>query len=800
MGLSASIAPGFEADDIIGTYTRMAQEKGMDVIIFSGDKDFMQFLDSKTKMLITHKGGVQELIGEEGVIDKLGVKSSQVVDFLSLLGDSADNVPGAPGVGKVTASKLLQEHGSLDVIFEKAHTFKKKGLTASLLENKEQILLSRELVKIKLDMELPEVEGTHFKGFEMEALKPYLEKMEFTKILSRLGVQGTVEAVSDHIGNIEHSYTAIKTKEHFEKLIQTLSLSDNVAFYPCIENGVLLGLSLCRKENKAVYIPLGKNALQEFGLESVSQFLDLVFEKPYAKFITHDAKGFLHLLLKNGLEESISGDTYLQATVLEPGKAHYELEKISEQIFDYKMIELGKSGNKKRAFFDLDEEGAVDYACERCDKIMSLFENQKSRLEKLELSNVYQAIELPLLFSVVKMESHGVALNSEELSVLSKETELELDDLTQKIHSLAGEEFNINSPKQLGPILFEKLKLQEELGLKKIKKTKTGYSTDSSVLESLKEHPIGEALLRYRLLSKLKSTYIDALPNEINPETGRVHSTYFQNGTATGRMSSQSPNLQNIPTRSLEGAKIRAAFIPSDNSRSLIAADYSQIELRVLAHFSQDESMAEAFKREEDIHSATAAKIFDCSLESVTKQQRIEAKAVNFGLLYGMGPKKLATDTGISMTEAKAFIQAYFDSFPSIKKFMDSLVEEARASGSAITLSGRKRPLPGLDSSNGMLRSAAENMALNTPIQGSAADLIKWAMLRLDRRIQRENLDLRITMQVHDELVFDLPTEKAEEYRKIIVEEMERIDDLPVKFDIPLKVDANIASNWLEAH
>lgn len=780
---------GFEADDLIGTYTTMGQAAGLDVMIYSGDKDFMQLLDKHTKMLITHRGGEQEVFTCDKVEDKLGVKPEQVVDYLSLLGDASDNVPGAPGVGKVTASSLLKEYGTLEKVLEAAPKIKKKGLAAKLMDHREQIELSKRLVIIETQVpEVKPLEKLEFSGIPLDKAKPFLETMEFPRVLSRLQ---KADHITEEVAQVDMEKVKYQVFHEFEDFTRAIQDRDSEQWMMVVEaeEDKVHALALSPAPGIALVYPKFEKEQEASLLENLASL----------KLSGFGLKPILRTALRLGREVNLQHDLELQSQILKPGK-NYSLRELIEADGTYKCMELGKDGNRKRTFKDLSSEECLVYLGEQADHAHRVSERLSKALQSENLWEVYFKLERPLQHVIADMEQRGVSLDVSIIQSQEEQVVSELEQLTQKIHELAGEEFNINSTKQLGVILFEKLKLQDELKLKKIKKTKTGYSTDSHVLESIKAHPIGEALLRYRFLSKLNSTYLEALPKGIDPESGRIHTTYHQSGTATGRLSSQNPNLQNIPMRVPEGARIREAFVASAPDKLIVSADYSQIELRILAYYSKDATMREAFMSDHDIHTATAAQVFGIAPEWVTRQQRSSAKAVNFGLLYGMGPRKLAQDTGLTFSEAQKFIRSYFESFGSIQKHMEHQVQFARDNGYVTTLAGRQRSLPDLNSSNGMLRNAAENMALNTPIQGSAADIIKWAMLRLYHRIHEEQWPVEMLLQVHDELVFEVSRDRADEMMENIKNEMEARTDLPEDFEIPLKVEIAKGKNWLESH
>lgn len=784
--LSFACREGFEADDIIAHYARQGRKSGLEVLIYSGDKDFMQLLDEGTRMLLSHRGGESEILDKSGVVEKLGVQAEQVADYLALVGDSSDNVPGAPGVGKVTASKLLSEYGDLKTILDSAPAMTKKGLSAKLTDNRELIELSRELVDLSKD--LPDAEALdvcEYSGAKLPILIPFLEEMEFPSLVARVkrtfaGDGAEKESVSRKVdvrGPLSfHMWSTEVSEGTTGAMLMSETTEGWVVAWSSAE-GEALWFKINAQEVGAFLVELSKRRSLGVQLKELS------------------------ILASREMAPAPQGeDLLLMSSVFRQGGKLHSIEALSEEFLYHSFADLGKVGNRKKTFLDLEFDAQGKYLAERAEVIHPLYVKLKEGLGKQGTQQVYENLEKPLLSVIAGIEARGVKLDKEVLVKIDAEMSEELGDLTTRIHEMAGEEFNIASPKQLGVILFEKLKLHEELKLKKVKKTKTGFSTDSSVLESMGDHPLSKALLRYRFLSKLQSTYIQPLPEQVNEESGKIHTTYQQNGTSTGRLSSQVPNLQNIPMREPEGAQIRKAFVPSSNTQVLVAADYSQIELRVLAHFCDDPVLAEAFRSGADIHTETAARVFGIDSADVSRQQRSSAKAVNFGLLYGMGPKLLSQQTGLSFSEAQKFIKTYFETFPRIKTFMLEQVEKARATGYAETLAGRKRNLPDLNSDNGMRRNAAENMALNTPIQGSAADIIKWAMIKLQDRIDREDLPMSMLVQVHDELVLECEKSHLDTCIGVLKEAMESPETIPVPFTIPLSIDVGHGAHWLEAH
>ncbi len=793
---------GFEADDIIGTYAAQGHDSDCEVYILSGDKDFMQLIKPGIQMISQSKFGEIESVGEKEVVAKMGVRPDQVIDFLSLMGDSADHIPGAPGVGKVTAAKLLGEHDNIDALLKAVPDMKKSKLKENLSNSHDLILMSKDLVIIDTNVtEIPSLESLAFNGYDMEKLKPFLEKMEFPKILARIQPESKPKpVVEEKIKKADTSkFKVINGSEEFIQLCDAIKSSENVWCYPHIEEREVLGLSLSRKEGHAIYLPMDSMTILSYGISDKEECFKLLFNEYKGKLHGHDKKPWFHSELKNNIVFDSGDDSYLIASVLFPGKNVHDLSKLCVELENHHLYVFPKSGRKILPFVEQDHASQSAYCCDRVLTAMRCESIVKKGIEEIELNEVVD-FEMSLLPVVAKMEEHGISLDTKKIEAYNKEAIKELEELQKNIHECAGEEFNVRSPQQLGDILFEKMKVQDIVGIKKVKKTKTGYSTNSAVLEKIKDLPIGKALLRFRHLSKLQSGYLESLPKEVSPVTNKIHTHYLQNGTATGRLSSHKPNLQNIPMKTDDGARIRESFIPSTNDSVLISADYSQIELRVLAHFCRDEVLLETFRNDEDVHTATAAKVYGISMDEITREQRSSAKAVNFGLLYGMGPRHLSQETGMVFADAQKFIKQYFETFPSVQNFLNEQVEDARKSGYVKTLAGRKRFLPDLESSNGMLKNAAENMALNTPIQGSAADIIKWAMIRLHNRIENENLKLQILLQVHDELIFECPKNESEKMLGIIREEMESLKDLPCEFIVPLKVQALAGANWREIH
>lgn len=805
-GISHVFQVGFEADDVIGTLTEMGVKEGVEVQILSGDKDFMQLIRPGVTMLSPAKNpGEYDIVDEDKVPEKTGVRPDKVIDYLALLGDSSDNVPGAPGIGKVTAKKLLNKYDHLEDIYNNLDEIGRTKSRTSLEENKKQIFLSRDLVTIKTDMEeLPKLEDLKFEGVDVEVLLPVLKEFELSRIIRRLGETPAAPVNRSPEVIPVARRTFVDDEKKLEKLFELMKDSERIAVSLLHDEDrkkpELIGIGICPTRDDAFYIPVDEKNLNSCKVDSAKDLAKKIAKVGSDRLGGYDLKELYTYGDMMEIAEAAGWDCYLEATVLRPGGKH-EQELLTRQELGYNLKtpkDFSKKSRGKTCASELEDDERMRLACERATSAWHLHRRQKDSLEGLKLRSVVDELEVPLMKVIGPMERRGVCIDKEQLKKASDEAGKELDSLQKEVYEHAGHEFNLNSPQQLGVVLFDEMKLQDEFDFK-VKKNKTGYSTDQDTLQKIEEHPVGKALLRYRFLSKMKSTYLDALPGEIRPSTGRIHTLYLQNGTATGRLSSREPNLQNIPMRTEEGARIRKSFLPSSNDRVILSADYSQIELRVLAHFSGDETLIDAFRKGLDIHAATAARVLGKKTEDVDREERSRAKAVNFGLLYGMGARHLAQTTGLSQSDAKDFIDHYFESFPTIRSFLDSLVEKARDLGYASTLAGRRRPLPDLRAS-GFQKVQAEHMALNTPIQGSAADIIKIAMIALNRKIREDGLDLDILLQVHDELVLECPESSAEQCRKTVIKVMEDTTNLPQDFIVPLKVEATCGPNWLASH
>ncbi|OQX86545.1 DNA polymerase I [candidate division KSB1 bacterium 4484_87] len=798
--------PGLEADDVMGILAREAENSGMETFLVTGDKDFMQLVSPKIKIYDPGRSGKDvTILDPEGVTKKVGLKPEQIIDYLALIGDKSDNIPGVPNIGPVTALKLLGKYDDLERIYQNLKKIEPERIRHQLEKYREQAYLSKLLVTIDTNKEIPfDVKKLSLKRADAEKAFSLMKELEFNSLLDRFS--SSTEKKS------EQKYEIIRSADALEKLINELAGCKK--FTLDLETtdvdpmkAEIVGISFSWQEGKAFYVPVlqgesgmsgdlfQKQDFTGFIKSNVLQKLAPIFLNESIKKCGQNIKYDLIVLKNAGADvKGVDFDTMVASYLINPSLRQHNLDALALQYFNYKKVttkSLIGSGKKQISMAEVPLDKIGFYACEDADFTQRLRVVLEPKLDQLGLKELFDKVELPLLFVLMEMEMAGVALDIRLLQQMSAELDELLDQIVKKIYSIADVEFNINSPKQLSEVLFERLKLRV------IRRTKTGPSTDVGVLEELsKEHELPRYILEYRQLSKLKSTYVDALPRLINKKTGRVHTSYNQTVAATGRLSSSDPNLQNIPIRTELGRKIRKAFIPGDRNHILVDADYSQIELRIMAHLSEDENLIKAFQDGEDIHRSTAATVFNVSMDEVTEDQRRRAKEVNFGIMYGMGVYGLANRLGISNEEAENFIETYFASYPGIRKFMEESKELARKQGFVTTLLNRRRYLPEIHSENRQLREFAERNAINTPIQGSAADLIKVAMIRISERIKKENLQTKMIMQVHDELVFEVPKPELEAAKALIKEEMENAIDLKV----PIKVDIGVGENWLEAH
>jgi len=802
-GVSQLELAGYEADDLIASLALWGSAQGLEIVLVSGDKDLHQLIrDPYVRQWDPQN---DRLFTEKVVRERFGVEPGQMVDYLSLVGDTTDNVPGVKGIGEKTACRLLNQWGSLDGIYGRLDRVSPESLRRKLSEGRRSAYLSRDLVSLRSDMLKP-VDAGEFapsspKIPEMFALCEELEFRTIPDLLKRewAGLEKTAAPPPKPSGR--RTDRVFRTAEELAELVSIAKTKPLIAME--IEtasqdamNSDLVSIALCWDEKSAFYIPVGHRpecGIQLTAAEALQGLSPLLGSKTTSK-VGHNLKFQWIVLKRYGIELGAPGfDAMLASYLLDPGGQTHALERVcaehlGDTISSYEDV-CGR-GKGQVSFAEVDFDKAVEYACGDVETCWRLVPVLRRKLEEKKLAELYDSIELPLSEVLARMEFKGVLVDSEKLNDLSIEFQNALDQKAGLIYRIAGEEFNIQSPKQLGYILFDKL------GLRMLKMTKSGPSTDTSVLEELAvENPVAEEVLGYRTLAKLKGTYADALPKLIHSETGRIHTSFNQAVTATGRLSSSNPNLQNIPIRSEEGRRIRRAFIAAPGYM-LMSADYSQIELRVLAHYSNDRSLIDAFQRNEDVHTRTAAEIFGVGLEQVSAEMRRQAKMINFGIAYGMSPFGLSQRLRISTKTAKAAIDRYFERYSGVRRFIDEAISRARDLGYAETLLGRRRAIPELQSRNFTTRQLGERLAINTPIQGTAADLIKKAMIDIGQALRQENLGAQMLLQVHDELLFEVPREKGRPAEELIRQKMENVQRLVVH----LKVEIGWGADWAEAH
>ena len=804
MGLPLLCVTGVEADDVIGTLAREAESKGIETIISTGDKDMAQLVDEHVTLVNTMSDSVSDI---QGVKDKFGITPEQIIDYLALIGDTVDNVPGVPKVGPKTAVKWLQQYGSLDDIMAKADEFKGK-VGEYLRDSLEQLPLSRELVTIKCDVELDDTPETLKRGKpDNDRLREFYQRYEFKSWLSDLlGERGGNGSSENTAGKGEKpNYQTVLDQKTLDAWLQRLKASDLFAFdlettslnYMQAE---IVGFSFAVKPHEAAYVPVAHNyegAPEQLKREKVLEQLRSLLEDPKLAKLGQHIKYDMNVLARYDIRlDGVAFDSMLESYVLESTATRHDMDTLALKYLGHKTIhyeDVAGKGAKQVTFDQVEIEPAAEYAAEDADITLRLHQALWPKLEAIpSLAKVFKEIEMPLMPVLARMEQRGVKLDVAMLNKQSKKLSRRIQELEMAAHESAGESFNLGSPKQLQSLLFEKQ------GLPIVSKTAKGQpSTAESVLQELAErgYELPQLVLEWRGLSKLKSTYTDKLPEMINPDTGRVHTSYQQAVAATGRLSSTEPNLQNIPVRSEEGRRIRQAFVPEPGFR-MLAADYSQIELRIMAHLSGDRGLLDAFKQGEDIHRATASEVFGVALDKVNSEQRRSAKAINFGLIYGMSAFGLARQLGIERGEAQQYVDLYFSRYPGVKQYMDTIRETAREQGYVETVFGRRLYLPEINTSNHTRRQYAERTAINAPMQGTAADIIKRAMVSLDKVIEKEQLPISMIMQVHDELVFEVKDDALDDAGKIIRDNMVSAAELSV----PLEVDIGIGDNWDEAH
>ena len=778
MNITTCELGGYEADDLLGTLATRADAIGLAPIIVSGDRDLLQIAsDTITIKIPKTKGGSTtiESYNTADVMSAYGVTPKEFIEVKALMGDTSDNVPGVPSIGEKTASKIIQQYKTVENAIENASEVKPKRASENLVTYKEQALLSKTLVTIKTDVPY-EVAIDELKVHDMYNENAYglFKQYEFKTMLKRFDTTAVAQQNSG-------DFKLVTTVPEAEDVLTNLNPFEPCAFKLFIENGSITAFSVTDTPQKAYVIKL----------PNIEAVIKSFLESDSSK-ITHDVKEIVVYLKKFGIEvKGITFDSMLAGYILNSSRDNYDYCEIGEDFLgeSYPTDEeiLGK-GKSRKAIADLDAEQLTQFCGQYSDILLRAYKPMCQQLEENGQKELYYNIELPLAYVLADMEDAGMAVNREALTEYKEKLEKQLDTLTKDIYWLAGEEFNINSPKQLGVILFEKL------GLPVIKKTKTSYSTNAEVLDKLKDQsPIIDKIIEYRQIVKLNSTYVEGLLSIINPIDGRIHSSFNQTITTTGRISSTEPNMQNIPVKTEMGRDIRKVFVADDNCK-LVDADYSQVELRVLAHMSGDENMIDAFKHGEDIHSKTASQIFDVDIKDVTSKQRIEAKAINFGIIYGKTDFGLSQDLNIPVATAKAYIDSYFNKYPKIKEFMDEAVESATETGYATTILNRRRYIPEIKASNFIVRNQGKRFAMNAPIQGSAADIIKVAMVNVYNKLKENNMKSKLILQVHDELIVEALEEEIDKVCSIVKEEMESAVNLQVHLD----VDLNVGDSWFE--
>ena len=791
--------PGYEADDIIGTLVKKAEQAGLVTYMVTGDKDMMQLVSETTFMYSPGNRFKPTTIYDKiKVKEKWGVGPDGIIDMLALVGDTSDNVPGVDGVGPKTAKKLLDQYKDIETILEHADEAKNKRVREGLQNGRDLVHLSRELVTIHCDVPVEfHIEELIRKDMDGKALIYDFQDLEMYSLITQ------VEALSGNgvvaLEQPDKNYQTILTQTDLDLLITTISNAELISFdlettsiTPLQAD--IVGLSFSVKANDGYYIPVEypeKESKPGLTLDAVLEKLKPIFENENNRFCGQNIKYDALVLSRYGIHlGNIVFDTMIAEYMLHPEKNSYKMDYLSIDYLNYRMVPIDNligTGLHQKSMAEVPLEDIAFYASEDADIAFQLAEILKDKLEKESLFEPYNDIEIPLIPVLTTIEKNGVYLNLDFLADLSRQFGEGLEKLTEKIHQMAGREFNINSPKQLGEILFD------ELELKPIRKR----STAVEVLAVLKNyHPLPEEVLKYRHLAKLKNTYVDAIPNYVNKETGRVHTSLNQTIAATGRLSSTSPNFQNIPIRTETGREVRKAFVPQNSDWVILSADYSQVELRIMAHYSQEPELIKAFEENSDIHNRTAALVNGIAEAEVTPDQRRSAKVVNFGIMYGAGPYRMSQELGISMADAKILIDNYFATYPGIRKYMDETISLARDRGYVETLYKRRRKTGNLDASNRNIVQAEERVAINMPIQGTAADIIKIAMINIHNKMESENYQSKMILQIHDELLFECPKAEVDKLAAMVVEKMEGA----VSLSVPLKVDWNYGSSWYEAH
>jgi len=796
------IIDNYEADDVMGSMASRYGSSEYDVILVTGDKDAYQLVNDHVKIYAGKKGISEfEMYDRQAVIDKLGIEPEQVIDYMALVGDSSDNIPGVRGIGPRTAQKLVQEYGSLDSIYENLHQLKGK-MKENLEENRDMAYLSRDLVTIRTGLDVAiDMEKASTPNIKTPENREYFNSLEMSTIADSLSEEKNSDKESSK--KKEREYTIVRTTGELQQVIEAvedsgiLSIDTETTSKRPVE-AELMGISISIEENSGWYIPVPAGTLFEenpLPKNEIVSTLKPLLEDPAVRKIGQNIKYDIIVLAGEGIiMQGVYFDTMIAAYLLNPAERRHNLDDLAMQYLGYTTTTykelLASAGKKAASLADVSLEDIADYAIEDADITLRLYRVLKTKLEEEGLLSLFFDVEMPLVQVLADMEMKGIKIDPNHFSLIQQENEKMLEEVKEKIYEMAEEMFNINSTRELSRVLFEKL------ALKPVKKTKTGFSTDIQVLEALrKEHDIIEHLITYRTLSKLKSTYIDTLPRLADPGTGRIHTSFNQTITATGRLSSSDPNLQNIPIRDMMGKKIRQGFVP-EKGCSLMSADYSQIELRLAAHLSGDEAMLSAFREGIDIHSKTAASVFGTGLDGVQPKMRRQAKIINFATIYGVSPYGLSQQADISFEEAREFIRIYFETYPGFRKYVDDTIAFAREHGYVKTMLGRKRPVPEINADIQFRREGAERIAINTPIQGTSADMIKIAMIHIHEQIRKEKLRSCMILQVHDELVFEIPDEEKTVMESLVLEHMVNCLEL----DVPIVVDIGWGQNWAESH
>lgn len=789
LGIPVLQFEGYEADDVIATVSKKFSREGFEIVIIGADKDLYQIIDENVKMYDPMK---DRWLDREYVEEKMGVPPEKVVDFLSLTGDHIDNIPGVPGIGEKTAQELINRFGSLENIYANLKEIEKKGIREKLEKHRDSAFISRALVKLETSLPIDiSTEYLKLREKNLTALERIFRELGFSRLLAEFFPEKKLSpdyfSIISDLSALEEVIKMAEEKGELGIDLETTSLDPYTA--------QIVGISLTVDGEKAFYIPVGHSYLgapSQLPVEKVIEKLKPPLENERIGKYGQNLKYDFTVLKKYGIHMSpVKGDSMIASYLLNPDRRHHNLDELSVEYLGHKMLtysEVTGKGKGQISFAMVDVNTAAKYSCEDVVVAFRIAKKLENLLEEEGMMELYRKIEIPLIEVLAHMELSGIRIDPEKIKEVAEYLSGKIKNVQEKIWELAGEKFNLDSPIQLREILFKKLKLPG------VKKGKTGYSTDSEVLQKLAQHhPICNYLLEYRGLAKLQSTYTYNLL-KINPLTGRVHTSFNQTGTATGRLSSSEPNLQNIPVKGEEGKMIRSAFVPEEGWL-FVSADYSQIELRVLAHLSGDEVLVQAFRNGEDIHRATASEIFGVKPEEVTPEMRRTAKTINFGIIYGISPHGLSTELGIGHSEAKELIEKYFARYRGVKKYIDSQLERARKEMVVRTIFGRKRHVPDINSASPAARGFAERVAINAPVQGSAADIIKVAMVNIYKRIRNREVNMKMLLQVHDELLFEVAKEDVEKAIEIIKTEMEHACAL----NVPLKVDIGTGKNWNEA-